>query len=384
MALKKPLAYSLTFSLTAAALSVALAPTAQAEIYAPAATELQASADFLSRELAAGQDGIIAGLSGLKDIGLTQDMLLALDALDPDSTQAQISFNAMMSALDGYLYFGGEVDAARLAKTVVVADAFEQPNEQLVEQLVDTVQDNGQLKNETAGAPTSDVQNFGQSWGVLALARAGKTAEAQRAADFLETQICADGGVPLTQKIEQTCASTDPDTTALAAQAFALVNGVKDESTTSTLNYLKAAQGDDGGITSPFLGANVNSTALAASAFALAEEEEHFAQAHSYLESVRFGNSAASGLSGGFAWRSSDVASATRVTDQIRRGSAQAAIAYAGGNYANDAVIFSDAPAPTDSGSSAGSAGIVIAVLAVLAAIAGVLGPLLTTLPAQF
>lgn len=378
----------LTITFVAALAAASIAP-AYAAISGPTAADLQLSANFLSNQLS---DGLATGPSGADDLGLTQDMLLSLDAVDPNSSQAQQSFHTMMDSLDSYLYLGGEVDAARLAKTVVVADAFEQPNAVLIAQLVDTVQDNGQLKNETAGEPTSGVTNFGQAWGVLALARAGETAAAERAADFLATQICANGGVPLSQLTEPTCTTQDADTTALAAQAFALVDGTTADSTTRTVNYLSAAQDASGGISGFRLDVNANTTALAASAFALVNKETEFSKAHAYLESTRFGASASTDLAGAFAWRSSDVATATTVTDQIRRTSAQAALAYAGANYANDNLFISvtpptseptPAPAPApEAGSSAGSAGIIIAVVALLAAIAAAVGPLLLNLPA--
>ena len=89
------------------------------------------------------------------------------------------------------------------------------------------------------------------------------------------------------------------------------------------------------------------------------------------------------------------------ISDQIRRATGQAALGFAGGNYANDKLITIANPVdptpdpeiptpdpeiptpPADSEGSTGGiggAGIIIAILAILAAIAGVMGPMMANL----
>ncbi|WP_293954931.1 hypothetical protein [uncultured Corynebacterium sp.] len=315
----------------------------------PTSAEIHTTGAFLASQLDATTDGLLTGPTGRTDIGLTADVIFALDALNTHPEQADRSYTAVMANLDGFTHFLGEVDANRMAKIVALEDSRGERDSTRIAELVDAVQDNGQMMNETEGEPTSAVQNFGQSWSVIALARVGETAAAEKAASFLENQICPDGGVPLFQADPPSCNSVDPDTTGLAAQALTLVHGKDHPSTQATLGYLREKINASGGITGRFSGVNASTTTLAAGAFAAAADTANLTRTHSYLNSVRFGDTAPAVLRGAFAWRIQGMDATTTPTDQILRTSAQAALGFAGANYINAAVVYPGQDAPTPS-----------------------------------
>ncbi|EEW50193.1 hypothetical protein HMPREF0290_1188 [Corynebacterium efficiens YS-314] len=369
----------------------------------PTDSELESTASFLAAQLTERGDGLVDGpFGGRADLGLTADFIFALDALDMHHDQADRSYEALVDNADDFVYFLGEVDAGRMAKFVALQNTRGERNETYIAELVDAIQDNGRLMNETDGEPTSDAQNFSQAWAVIALARAGETEAASKAADFLESQICEDGGVPLFPATPPTCTSVDPDTTGMAGQALALVRGAEATSTRSVLQYLRNNTTPEGGINSRFAGINVNSTALAAGAFAYAGDLDAFERNHAFLDAVRFDDSAPEELRGGFAYKISDVDTVTTVSDQIRRATAQAALGFVGGSYASSETLYPEQvdpdpvdpdpvdPAPSDSdGSSSGSSeggiflGVLGAIAAIIAAVIGFTGTA-AFLPVQF
>ena len=364
----------------------------------PTDSELESVAGFLAAQLRESDDGLLDGpFSGRADLGLTADFIFALDALDMHHDQADRSYQALVNNADDFVYFLGEVDAGRMAKLVALQNTRGDRNDTYVAELVDAIQDNGRLMNETDGEPTSEAQNFSQSWAVMALAQAGETEAAEKAADFLESQICEDGGVPLFPATPPTCTSVDPDSTGMAGQALALVRGADAPSTKNVLQYLRNNTTPEGGINSRFAGINANSTALAAGAFAYAGDLDAFERNHAFLDAVRFDDSAPEELRGGFAYKISDVAGVTTVSDQIRRATAQAALGFVGGSYASSETLYPEQvdpdpvdPAPSDSdGSSSGSSeggiflGVLAAIAAIIAAVIGFTGTA-AFLPVQF
>ena len=373
----------------------------------PTSDEVHTTGAFLASQLDATTDGLLTGPTGRTDIGLTADVIFALDALDTHPEQADRSYAALLANVGDYTHFLGEVDANRMAKIVALEDSRGERNSTRIAELVEAVQDNGQMMNETDGEPTSVVQNFGQSWSVIALARVGETAAAEKAASFLESQICPDGGVPLFQADPPACTSVDPDTTGLAAQALTLVYGKDHPATQSALGYLRDNMDITGGIASKFSGVNANTTALAAGAFAAVRDTDNLARTHEYLNSVRFGDTAPESLQGAFAWRTRGMDDITAPSDQILRTSAQAALGFTGGNYINAAVAYpghgvevpspeptpapttpvnpDEDPAPGASGSSESGIlfGAIAAVVAVIAAVISFAGPG-SFIPTQF
>lgn len=356
-------------------------------------TGTQLAAQFIEKEFAAA-NGLIPGPAGTPDIGLNQDLLLSLNALDPDSPEIDAAYAAIAPELESYVSDTDYIFSDRLAKTVAFQDALGVRDADFIAQLVNAVQDNGQIKNLDNGEATTAINNFSQAWGVLALHRVGETEAAERATDFLETQVCSDGGVQLASAIEPTCKTTDSDVTAMVAQALTLASGAQDPTTQATLDYLVTTMDETGGVKNTFTGVNSNSTGLVGSAFALAGDEENYLKAREYLAAVQFGQDAAPSLQGAFAYKAKDKENSQVVSDPIRRATSQAALGFAGGNLANSDIFTVADPVdptpdpeiptpPADSEGSTGGiggAGIIIAILAVLAAIAGVMGPMMANL----
>ena len=357
-----------------------------------ASSDIQLATQFIEKEFAT--NGLIPGPVGTPDIGLNQDLLLSLNALAPDSPEIDAAYAAIAPELEGYVSVSDYIFSDRLAKTVAFQDALGVRDADFIAQLVSAVQENGQIKNLDNGEATTAINNFSQAWGVLALHRVGETEAAERATDFLETQVCSDGGVQLASAIEPTCKTTDSDVTAMAAQALTLANGAQDPTTQATLDYLVTTMDETGGVKNTWTGVNSNSTGLVGSAFALAGDEENYLKAREYLASVQFGEDADPSIQGGFAFTVKAKETNTAISDQIRRATGQAALGFAGGNYANDKLITIANPVdptpdpeiptpPADSEGSTGGiggAGIIIAILAILAAIAGVMGPMTANL----
>ena len=357
-----------------------------------ASSDIQLATQFIEKEFAT--NGLIPGPVGTPDIGLNQDLLLSLKALDPHSPKIDAAYTAIAPELEGYFSSSDHIFSDRLAKTVAFQDALGIRNADFIAQLVSAVQENGQIKNLDNGEATTAINNFSQAWGVLALHRVGETEAAERATDFLETQVCSDGGVQLASEIEPTCKTTDSDVTAMAAQALTLANGAQDPTTQATLDYLVTTMDETGGVKNTWTGVNSNSTGLVGSAFALAGDEENYLKAREYLASVQFGEDADPSIQGGFAFTVKAKETDTAISDQIRRATSQAALGFAGGNYANAELITIANPVdptpdpeiptpPADSEGSTGGiggAGIIIAILAILAAIAGVMGPMMANL----
>lgn len=357
-----------------------------------ASSDIQLATQFIEKEFAT--NGLIPGPVGTPDIGLNQDLLLSLKALDPDSPKIDAAYTAIAPELEGYVSVSDRIFSDRLAKTVAFQDALGIRNADFIAQLVSAVQENGQIKNLDNGEATTVINNFSQAWGVLALHRVGETEAAERATDFLETQVCSDGGVQLASAIEPTCKTTDSDVTAMAAQALTLANGAQDPTTQATLDYLVTTMDETGGVKNTWTGVNSNSTGLVGSAFALAGDEENYLKAREYLASVQFGEDADPSIQGGFAFTVKAKETDTAISDQIRRATSQAALGFAGGNLANSDIFTVADPVdptpdpeiptpPADSDGSTGGiggVGIIIAILAVLAAIAGVMGPMMANL----
>ncbi|AGT04534.1 putative secreted protein [Corynebacterium glutamicum MB001] len=357
-----------------------------------ASSDIQLATQFIEKEFAT--NGLIPGPVGTPDIGLNQDLLLSLNALAPDSPEIDAAYAAIAPELEGYVSVSDYIFSDRLAKTVAFQDALGVRDADFIAQLVSAVQENGQIKNLDNGEATTAINNFSQAWGVLALHRVGETEAAERATEFLKTQVCSDGGVQLASAIEPTCKTTDSDVTAMAAQALTLANGAQDPTTQATLDYLVTTMDETGGVKNTWTGVNSNSTGIVGSAFALAGDEENYLKAREYLASVQFGEDADPSIQGGFAFTVKAKETNTAISDQIRRATGQAALGFAGGNYANDKLITIANPVdptpdpeiptpPADSEGSTGGiggAGIIIAILAILAAIAGVMGPMMANL----
>lgn len=372
-------------SISAGLLSVAApapAVAATADTAGPADTAITAdTAAFIARELSATGTNLMPSVVDTPDVGLSIDAVFALDALGGQQAQADATYDAIKQEADAFIHDGGETDAGRLAKIVALRASRNDVDASLLQELVAAVGADGALRGVGA---TDTVYNFSQAWAVIALSRSGEATAAARAAQLLLHQQCASGAIPLSaatppncaQENTDTTAQENTDTTALFVQAVSLTHP-EDPHLQSATQFLRAKQGVDGGLASEQLPVNANTTGLAAGAFAVTGDQEGFHRAHSYLSSLRFDNSAPTSLSGAFAWSRSQTSAPSSPTDQIRRASVQAAVGFAGANYANAnkadlpqdvpttaAPSTSEQPAPSpanESGSSGGGFAIIVA-----------------------
>lgn len=364
-------------SISAGLLSVAApapAVAATADTAGPADTAITAdTAAFIARELSATGTNLMPSVVDTPDVGLSIDAVFALDALGGQQAQADATYDAIKQEADAFIHEGGETDAGRLAKIVALRASRNDVDASLLQELVAAVGADGALRGVGA---TDTVYNFSQAWAVIALSRSGETTAAGQAAQFLLNQRCESGAIPLSAATPPNCAQENTDTTALFVQAVSLTHP-EDPHLQSATQFLRAKQGMDGGLASEQLPVNANTTGLAAGAFAVTRDQEGFHRAHSYLSSLRFDASAPASLKGAFAWSRSQTSAPSGPTDQIRRASVQAAVGFAGANYANAnkvdlpqdvpttaAPSTSEQPAPSpanESGSSGGGFAIIVA-----------------------
>jgi LPXTG-motif cell wall-anchored protein len=253
----------------AATLLAATALLAPATLAAPAhaaistADRTDAAAGWLAGQLADG-DHLTVSFSGqvFPDTGLTVDGILAFDAAGSAQTAAGkatawVADNAKAYAAPS----AGESYAGSYAKLLLLASA--QGKDEHDFGGLDLVA--GLQAREAASGRFSDESAFGdfsngitQSLALLALHRAGAGPDA-KAADFLESAQCSNGGFP-EQFGQQTCAA-DVDTTGYAVQALLAVGRTTPAG--KALDWLVSQQLASGGFSGN--GAvNANTTGLAA------------------------------------------------------------------------------------------------------------------------
>ncbi len=288
--------------LSAAALSMATAPTATAEPAAPpsgatagaAGEEAAASAalDWIERELVAN-GGTLPGFSpDTTDWGLTGDAALALLAHDRDGDPTTSdAVDAMLAGLADYTTwdslgasFAGVRLAGPLAKLLLVAEEAGRPT------TVGAVELESELRSLMAASGPSkgrfgdrnphgaDAANaIGQALAVLALSHSTAGAPAD-AVQYLLDRQCPAGGFPL-QTGTGPCTddtTADPDATALVVEALltvprsaTVIGTAVNSSLSAALAWLLAradpSTGAFGG-TGPTAGLNANSTGLIAHA----------------------------------------------------------------------------------------------------------------------
>ncbi|MDT0378209.1 terpene cyclase/mutase family protein [Streptomyces sp. DSM 42041] len=148
------------------------------------------------------------------------------------------------------------------------------------------MQDDGRFRD----APLDeDISNqFTQSLAVLALDRSGDLPG--KAADFLVSTQCADGGFPLFFKEDPADCTSHTDSTGLAVQA--LVAADRDAEAEEALDWLEDEQLDDGGFRDNGFGtppANSNSTALAVQGLTAGGRVTAAAEGVAWLRTVQVG-----------------------------------------------------------------------------------------------
>ncbi|GAA2822448.1 peptidase [Kitasatospora sp. CM 4170] len=262
-------------AIPALALATAL-PAATAAHAAPAAATSSptvrpdaAAAGWLARQLVDGDhfESVFNG-TAYPDQGLTIDAVLAF-AASHSSDQAAAKATAWLAKpeiISGYLGDGTtEAYAGATAKLLLAAEvrgvnptAF--GGIDLPARLRSLQSPEGRFSDRSQWGDYSNA--FGQSLALIALHRTPGGAPAT-AVDFLANSQCADGGYPVS--FGQAACTSDPDATALAAQALAATG--RTAKANAGLGWLAAHQNADGGfVAAGATASNANTTGLATQA----------------------------------------------------------------------------------------------------------------------
>ena len=213
--------------------------------------------------------------------------------------------------LSSYIGSGTESYAGATAKAALAAEVrggnptrFGKVN--LLRRLSKLLKKSGRYSDHSTFGDFSNA--FSQSLAILALSRHGGAPA--RAANFLISSECKDGGFPLNFG-QKTCTS-DTDSTAMDVQAL-LASGHR-AAAVRGVNWLEHVQRKDGG----FLAAggkvpNANSTGLAGEALAAAKRYKRAAHARRFLLSLQAGCSAKAWKRGAIAFDSTGFARSTAV-----------------------------------------------------------------------
>ncbi|TDC20763.1 hypothetical protein E1265_20480 [Streptomyces sp. 8K308] len=226
------------------------------------------------------------------DHGLTADIVLGLAASGTAGDAADRATDWLAENAADYITRGGNegtVFAGGAAKLALVAavehrDPSDFGGQDLTATLLGRLQDTGRF---TDAGTTGDMSNqFTQSLAVLALDRTGEVPGS--AVDFLASTRCADGGYPLSLRRNPDRCVSDTDSTGMAVQALLAVGRTADAE--PALDWLESQQQDDGGFgydaaSDP----NSNSTALAVQALAAGDRDEAAERGVTWLRSVQVG-----------------------------------------------------------------------------------------------
>lgn len=301
----------------------------------------EAAGGYLARQLAAG--GNHFSTWGYPDWGLSADAVLGLDAAGVGQDQAAATTAALAAHVKDYITgeaYGdaGSAYAGATAKTLNVAvaqgvDPTAFGGVDLVATLRSLELASGQFADKSAWGDYSNV--FGQSFALIGLHRAG-VAPSAASVSFLTAQQCADGGFRLGFG-GATCTS-DPDATAMAAQALIAVDGAVSAAASRALDFLAGRQAASGGLGGggPQAGLNANTTGLAGQAFVAGGRTTQARLAASFLTGLQYGCSFPTALRGGIAYDraayDTQAAAGTAAVpdDQDRRSTSQAVLALAG------------------------------------------------------
>ena len=337
-----------TVSLTASALLFGAATTAGASPTATSTTSEQraTAADRLSARVATGWLGrqfvdgshLMTDFGGTSydDPGLTLDAVLAFAATKTNDVRATkaLTWLAQDSNLLRYIGTGSDESyAGAHAKLVLALQVRGQSpgsygGRDILGELRSLQRADGRLSDRSKWGDYSNA--FGQSFGVVALSRAGLPA-ANRAAGYLAGQACADGGVPIT--FEQATCTGDRDATALAIQAFRATG--RSAAAAKAANWLRAAGAP----------ANTNSAGLTAAALDLvggAANVSAAASTRSYVRTLQQGCAVPFARRGAIAFDDSGFVAAT-----APRATTQAVLGLTPTNLATLTSAGSIAYAPT-------------------------------------
>lgn len=314
------------------------------------------AANYLEQQLAA--TGYMLQSYGYPDQGLTADAILALDAAGTGHDAAAKATKNLVDDPVAYTGFGDptEVYAGAVAKllTIAIAQGID-PTAFGTFDVLATLQGleapNGRFSDISDYGDNSNT--FGQSFALIGLHRAGEPVSADARA-YLLAQQCANGGFKLYMDDAgcTTDADADPDATAMAVQALVAVGGSATE-VDDALDYLTAAQGASGGVSSPVQGVNGNTTGLAGQAFLAGGRTAQARAAVGYLTALQYGCGFPGAIRGGIAYDQDSydaqeaLGSKAAPVDIDRRSTAQALLALAGTPLATVTADGADADAPT-------------------------------------
>ena len=314
------------------------------------------AANYLEQQLAA--TGYMLQSYGYPDQGLTADAILALDAAGTGQDAAAKATQKLVDDPVAYTGFGNpaEVYAGAVAKLVSIAiaqgiDPTAFGGVDVLATLEGLEATNGRFSDISTYGDSSNT--FGQSFALIGLHRAGAPVSADARA-YLLAQQCPGGGFKLYMNDAgcTTDSDADPDATAMAVQALIAVGGAAAE-VGDALDYLTAAQGASGGVSSPAQGVNGNTTGLAGQAFLAGGRTAQARSAVSWLTALQYGCDFPASIRGGIAYdkasydAQADLGSKAVPVDLDRRSTAQALLALAGTPLATVTAAGAEADAPT-------------------------------------
>lgn len=185
-------------------------------------------------------------------VGSTTDLIYALAGSGSGGDLAARALADLEASADAYLTTTGAVAKTAIAVGVAGGDVGAFAGRDLEQELRDAQGEDGAF----------DPYAVNQAYAILALARTDGGVP-DGAVEWLAGQRCDDGSIgnDFDEDGAPDCPG-DPDTTALAAQAFAAAGAEAELQT--TVDWLLAAQAEDGSFSN--FGANPNSTGLAAQA----------------------------------------------------------------------------------------------------------------------
>lgn len=309
---------------------------------------------------------------GFADLGLTLDVLAALDELGDFDQDVERMVGTLEGQLEGYIGFEDDVFAGATAKAAVVwSQVGEDPRDVAGTDLVAAVESTVVTEGEATGRIVDQMasgDDFANVIGQVHAAQALSEADADLAGDALDyllAQQCSDGFFRLYfAPIDgpQACdedpqAEANPDATAQAVLALRAIGGAEAEHAADRATaWLVEAQDADGSFDggSELPEANANSTGLAARALAASGEGQAAREARDWLGAVqlRF----AGDDDGAVASNPADFAEASEgeipaeARDTWVRATADAARAFVG---SDEAAPGTTADADEESGSNA-------------------------------
>ena len=336
---------------------------------APASAEAAAATTWLAAELTRSGGSMPGFTAGSPDVGLTEDVVLALTAAgageSPTARTATSQVAAHVADFISYDSLGTAFPGVRLAgpmaKSMLVAEvqggdpkAFGGWDLEgtLRSLMLTTGSNTGRFADKNAFS--LDASNgFGQAFALIALQRTKEGVPAD-AVSFLLAQQCPAGGFRLFYDSGATCAAdaeTDTDATSLAVEALQVVDqntaikAASAKAVTWLLGHQDSTTGSFSG-TGPTATPNSNSTGVAAAALRSAGEGAAADKAAGYVAALQLG----AGPDAGAIGYDHDAVGAApggiiddTSRDQWRRATAQAVLALGLPGYG--AIVAVPAPA---------------------------------------